>query len=212
MSTNNKKENKVMKYGLIIQSLAPLFLLTFIRNIDCDIFKGDIPEYISNHKCLLSVLFICVLWVVISGIVYLRFRIHSTYGFTEGYTIKNISKQNDKGLEFFLTLIIPLIMEDMEKKRDAFIFMLIIIALCVLLSKTNLYYSNPVLIIMGYNIIDFEFEELPSDAFKGTMVGIIPPTVSINEKHSIKFKPIADNVLYVRQKGGKINEEGRNVR
>ncbi len=200
MSNNTKKGNKMLKYGLILQSLAPLFFLTFIKNFDCDIFYGDISKYIFNHKFLLSVLFICVLWVVISGIVYLRFRRHSTYGLTEGYTIKNISKQNDKGLEFFLTLIIPLIMDDMEKKRDVFIFMLIIIALCVLLSKTNLYYSNPVLIIMGYNIIDFEFEEPPSDDFKGTMVGIIPPTVSINEKHSIKFKSIADNVLYVRQK------------
>ncbi len=198
MSTITKKENKVLKYGLIIQSLAPLFLLAFIRNFDCDIFTEPLSVYFPNHKCLLTVLSCCVLWVAISFIVYLYLMMHSNYGLTEGYTIKNLSKNNDKGLEFFLTLIVPMVMDDMEKKRDAVIFALIIIALCILLNKTNLYYSNPILIIIGYNIIEFEFEEPPSDDFKGTVVGIVPRKVSIEEKRSIKFKTIADNVLFVR--------------
>lgn len=203
MPDKSKKRNRILKTGLIIQSLSPLLLLTLIKNCNYDCSSCEIGRFISNNLCLLIVMTICLIWIIISVVVYISFKSYRSSGFTEGYTMKNVETNSKAGLDFFLTLILPISIDELYLWRNAITFALILLALIVLLAKTNLYFSNPVLILLGYIIIEFEFTEPQSKEYLGTQIGICPRGKSFDSEKIIKFKKISDNVLCIKQKRSK---------
>ena len=52
-------------------------------------------------------------------------------------------------MNFFMTMIIPLLIDDVGTIQGAVTFLIIVVMMCALLSKTHLYYANPVLAILG---------------------------------------------------------------
>ena len=203
MSDKSTTKNRGLKIGLIIQSLAPLLLLTVIKNLKFDCSSCEIGRFISNNLCLLIVMMISLIWIIISIVVVICFKSYRSSGFTEGYTIKCVKNNSKAGLRFFLTLILPISIDELYLLRNAITFALILLALILLLAKTNLYFSNPVLILLGYRIIEFEFTEPQSQEYIGTQIGICPRGKSFDSEKIIKFKKISDNVLCIKQKRSK---------
>ena len=56
----------------------------------------------------------------------------------------------DSGVAFFMTFVFPLLLDDLTTIRGFVLFMGILILVFLLLWKTNLYYQNPMLTILGY--------------------------------------------------------------
>ena len=62
--------------------------------------------------------------------------------------------------------------------------------------KTNLYYQNPVLTVLGYEVFSFKFETTQLTEYREKeCIGITRSTVS--EVHSIKKQKISDNVFLI---------------
>ena len=69
---------------------------------------------------------------------------------------------------------------------------LVAIIIC-LLSKTNLYYQNPVLITLKFKFVDNE--HLPDGEYIALIRG------NMDSRNTIEYKKIEDNVLVIRKEG-----------
>lgn len=49
-------------------------------------------------------------------------------------------------------------MEDLDTWKGFFVFGILMIMLFALMWKTNLFYQNPVLTLLGYEVFSFKFE------------------------------------------------------
>lgn len=67
--------------------------------------------------------------------------------------VKNI---NYNYLMFFVTYIIPLICFDVSDVREFIILIFLLIVLGILFVKTNVYYQNPTLALMGFNLYEVD--------------------------------------------------------
>lgn len=100
----------------------------------------------------------------------------------------------ENSVEFFVTYITPLILDDIDKGSGFLIFISIVIFLIFLMRNTNLYYKNPVLTILGYKSLRFHFE---SDTEKEH---IAITRGDVDASKLIKRKRISDNVYLVYNK------------
>lgn len=189
-----------MKFKLLLQSLSPLALLTIIRNFSFEYIsssgkKYTHTEFINNNMILIIVLSLCSIWFLMSVLCFLQFKAFKLADKSSGYEIKNIQENEDASLNFFLTLIIPLLIDDVGTIQGALTFLCIIIIIIILLSKTNLFYANPILAMLGYNIYIFEFKN--NKEFIGEIIGLCKGKLTGN--NTIEYKQITEKVLYIKE-------------
>ena len=95
-----------------------------------------------------------------------------------------------------MTYVLPMVLDDIGTRNGFLIFVFLMAMLCVLMWKTNLYYQNPVLTILGYNVISFEFDDTELRDFKNReCIGITKGDISAGVV--IKRQYITDNVFLV---------------
>lgn len=75
-------------------------------------------------------------------------------------------------MTFLTTYIIPLICFDLGSIRDSILLIVLLVLLGVLFIKTNLYYLNPSLALIGFNIYIADIK------YKGTT---IPETIILSK-------------------------------
>ena len=59
-------------------------------------------------------MWICLIWVIVSLIIFIKFVCFQRYDVVGGYEVKDIKEEKDAGLNFFLTLILPLLVNDIS--------------------------------------------------------------------------------------------------
>ena len=203
-----------MKIKLIILSLSPLCLLTFIMNFRfvCVASDGQVLtriQFIESNILIIALLSACLLWCLISAFFYVYFKFLVSFGGNGGYTIKEITEDKEAGLNFFLTLILPLLVGDLSEWQNAFCFVLIFIIIFVLISKTDLFYANPVLTLLGYRVYKVIFNDNPS--IKGACV--IVTTKRTTSEDTIEYMNMAnktDNVVFAKiLRQGEVNNAAK---
>lgn len=189
-----------MKFKLMIQSLSPLALLTIIRNfsfvtVSCTNLKLGLKDFILANIVLLIVLLFCFIWVLSAVISLISFGVFKWNDKKSGYEICSVVEKEDASLNFFLTLIIPLLLDDVNTPQGALTFAIVVLLICILLYKTNLFYANPVLALLGYRVYEFSFkqnEEYSDKKYIGLCYG------KLVDSGSIEFKKITNKVMYIR--------------
>ena len=102
----------------------------------------------------------------------------------------------DSGVTFFMTYVLPMAMDDLDTWKGLVVFGILMAMLFSLMWKTNLYYQNPVLTVLGYEVFSFEFETTQLTEYNGKeCIGITRGTINVG--HSIKRQKISDNVFLV---------------
>ena len=190
-----------MKIKLMILSLSPLALLTIIRNFSFVTTNEAgialrISDFISENIILLLVLISCLIWTLLASAFYITFCAFKWTDKKSGYEVKLVEDKEDASLNFFLTLIIPLLVDDVGSIQGALTFAAIVILISLLLYRTSLFYANPILALLGYRVYTFTFlnnSEFRNQECIGLSQGII------EESSSIEYKKITDKVLYVRR-------------
>lgn len=205
-------ENKKMKRMLIIQAFVPLFLLLMIKYFNFDLlrlaveFMQNVPKepYDIFCKTLRHPLFItfileviCLGWIICGLFGIRNFLESQTANFrSQGETIINKKIILDSGVSFFMTYVLPLVMDDLDTLRGVLSFGMIMCMVFVLVWRTNMYYQNPVLIILGYSIFSFQFETTQLCEFRNKeCIGITRGIIS--EGKSVKRQLISDNVFLI---------------
>lgn len=189
-----------MKFRLIIQSLSPLALLTIIRNFSFSIIDSNnhvynLKEFLIVNRILVLVIGFCCIWLALSITFYIKFMAFQRCESNSGYIIENVKENKEASLNFFMTLIVPLLIDDVQRIQGALTFAVIVAMMCVLLYKTNLFYANPVLAVLGYRIYSFTFQ---SNCEFGKKEYVCITREKLSDCDSVKYKKIQDGVFCLR--------------
>lgn len=212
------EDNLKLKWFLIMQSFFPLALLLFVKYIDCGLVKktafwvaglwekaNDVHfSEILEKPFVVVLLVLCAVWILVSILAGTQLRGVWKADFIDHSEKIHVQKYiTDGSVLFYMTILFPLIMDDLGDKRNFVLFVIIMALLIRLMWRTNLYYQNPVLTILGYRILEFEFKDTNDDSLKNKMfIGITRGMV--NEEKIIKRQFISDNVflIYNKNPGG----------
>ena len=198
-----------MKKELIILSLSPLFLLTLLQYFPFEKIGVVLTHFfdvqmILKHLPLYIGSWICLFWILVSIIIFVKFVWFQKYDVTGGYEVQNVVEEKDAGLNFFLALILPLLVNDITTWNGLFMMILLVVIIVCLLDKTNLYYQNPVLVILNYKVYRFSFTD---NEYATAEEYIAIARDDINNDDTIEYKKIEDNVLVIRKSSGVMSSE-----
>ena len=195
-----------------MQSFAPLFLILFVKYFHvelislcgtfCKFFLKTPKEIFTKTVChplfitMLLEIF-CLLWILYSLYSIKEFKAFQRFNFiSQGETLVHIERIPDSGVTFFMTYVLPMAMDDLDTLKGIIVFGILMIMLFTLMWKTNLYYQNPVLTVLGYEVFSFEFETTQLIEYREKVcIGITRGTVTTN--NIIKRQLIADNVFFI---------------
>ena len=188
---------------LMLQSLSPLFFLTIVRNFSF-VPVGELAdnqtyweEFIHLNGVLIFVFLLCFAWVLAAFIGYIFFAAFRWTSKKQGYQLSYFEEKEDASLNFFMTMIIPLLIDDVRTIQGAVTFFVIVSMMWTLLGKTHLYYANPVLAILGYRVYEIQFKSNP--AFGGEKCIAVVKGHFSKDLGTVEYKVIDDMVLYMKE-------------
>lgn len=147
-------DNIYRKINLYILSLGVLFLFITIITI-------NLPEenFIVNDaqawKSLFAsniISFMSALMLVYSLFAYKKFEFDLKGATDIPFEIKKIESINYEHLTFLATYIIPLISFEFDNMRQMIVLALLLVIMGVIYIKTDLFYANPSLALLGFYI------------------------------------------------------------
>lgn len=145
---------KLIKIEIYFLSLSLLFFLLLFKTF-C--FPFDICNgwTFKGFDCSLIVSLICIVCLVVCWIVWKRFdKSVSNNGGDIQVKVSAIKNKNYEYLTFLTTYIIPMICFNTSDIRDCIVMAILLIVLGALFVKTNVYYLNPTLALLKFNIYD----------------------------------------------------------
>ena len=181
--------NLSLKHKLMLQSLSPLAFLTIVRNFKftpvSELAENQSywGEFVRLNNVLIVVFLLCATWILAAIISFISFT-----AFVE---------KEDASLNFFMTMIIPLLIDDVGTIQGAVTFLIIVVMMCALLSKTHLYYANPVLAILGYRVYEITFKSNPD--FNNEICLAVVKGRFLKNPSTVEYKVINDTVLYMKE-------------
>lgn len=209
------RENKKLKWKLIIQSFFPLSLLVIIKNLTPEIlqnlinffrklFRGKISVlldlYDNPHTWIFLVILIFLL-VAISGYIAIwQFKEVQFSGFTDaGEKVKIEEEITDSGITFFMTYVLSFMNNDIGSYNGFIVYIGIISLVIIFMAKTNLYYKNPILSLLGYKLYKIKFIN-PSlnECIDKQFIAVCRN--GLDEDKIVKWKYISDNICIMYNK------------
>lgn len=142
------------KFGLYVISLWLLFLLVIIITAKIPMCWGDDCHFIGfsnlNSAIVVPVIcFVCLLWGVYEFKVF-EFAIKGSTNIP--FKLVKVESINYEHLTFLATYIIPLVTFDFESTRYLIVLGLLLVFMGVIYIKTDLFYANPSLALLGFHI------------------------------------------------------------
>jgi hypothetical protein len=114
--------------------------------------NSDINFILQDLK-VKNIVFLVSLFFIFLGLAILAVLANSYgSGWSINCKISNITNENHEHLEFLTTYIMPLVFTDVNSKRTVLNLALMIIAIGAIYIKTNRFYSNPSLAILGFKV------------------------------------------------------------
>lgn len=193
---NTKEQNTdLLKLSLYLISLWILFLMLIILKVDISTipFKlklADIGEFIYLNK----VSSICFVFILLGGAGYWRFKDSLNNAKRLPVEIRECESINYENLSFLATYIIPLVCFPMETEREIFVMFSVIVIIGCIFVKTDLYYTNPSLILLGFNVY-----RVSTNSEKEFQQGIVIMKGKLKKGDSIKYLTLSENVYFGRR-------------
>ena len=135
LMNNNHKLSPVIKFCLFLVSYFPLFVIMGILHYD-------------NMIILYPIIFVAIFGFAGLIITFYVFN-HISGTYEEASEIKAVGKIN---FEYFLAYIIPFVTIDIDSTRQLLAYLVLLTFICILYLRTGLFYVNPMLTILGYNL------------------------------------------------------------
>lgn len=192
-----QNENGVTTLKLCLY-LISLWILLFMLIV----LKADMSEIGCNMTWIVwkSVLVknivscICIILILLGGIGYIIFRDILKNAKDLPVKIEQCESINYENLSFLATYIIPMVCFPMETGREIFVLFAVIIIIGCIFVKTNLYYTNPSLVLMGFNIYN-----ITCQSNGGFGQGIVIVHGKLKKDDTIKYLSLSDNVYFARR-------------
>ncbi|MBR1741177.1 MAG: hypothetical protein IJ733_04780 [Lachnospiraceae bacterium] len=137
--------------------------------------------------------------VIIRGfITYFFFEnLWKTNSIDKGERISVDGYELDVGITFFVTYVLPLMLDDIDTVRGFIVFMILMLMMEVLLRRSNLYYQNPILTMMGYRVFRFKFTDTMEAGYQGKEFIGLTKGKMINEDKPVKRRMLDEGIVIV---------------
>lgn len=154
----NVYEDIYAKVEFYIISLWLLFLLIIILTVDIPIYFGVDRIFIGFSELLKrNIIPLIALFLLFYGMVLcIKYKYKFRGTMQLPIKIKDIKNINYEHLTFLTTYIIPLICIDIREVRYLLVFITLIVSIGCIYIKTDLFYANPTLALLGYHIYKVE--------------------------------------------------------
>ncbi len=189
--------NKIvmLKLSLYLISLWMLLLMLIILKADVTNFKLPMTKLLFKQIIQENTFSLFCLLLIFLGIIgYVLFLDSLNNAKNLPVEIEECESVNYENLSFLATYIIPLVCFPMDTERQIFVMFFVIIIIGCIFAKTNLYYTNPSLVLLGFNVYKVRCKS--GNAF-GT--GIVIIKGKLNVKDNIKYMFLSDNVYFARR-------------
>lgn len=176
------------KYELYLISLSLLFLFIFLLTVPvcwkgkCNLIIDFSVVYIF---CIINlILFIYTVFLTFKLKIRLKSNQHTPF------RIENVKNDSYEHLTFLVTYIIPLVAFDFSNYRYQLLFIILIGIIGYMYAKTDMYYSNPSLALLGYSI--FRVEAVFRDGTSKTITVLSKD--KIEKDNEVSYIPLSNNV------------------
>lgn len=191
------KDNRIILLKLSLYCISlwiPMFMLIVLK-IDVSMVSRKIEwnmlkEFICTN--VFSLLCICIILIGLMGYAYFKDYLKNAKRLP--VEIEKCESVNYENLSFLATYVIPLVCFPMETDREIIVLFAVIVIIGCIFVKTNLYYTNPSLVLMGFNVYSVKCKN--DGAFKS---GIVIVKGKLNANDIIKYMSLSDNVYFVRR-------------
>jgi len=189
---NNESDKTFIKWLLYILSLWLLFVSLSIMSFD-----SSIIENISNSDLRTKnyVFIASVSFIVIGFIILLILKNSFSSSGSVYCQVSNVSNETHEHLEFLTTYIMPLVFTDINSKRTMLNLAVMIVFIGVIYVKTNRFYANPSLAILGFKL--YKLTIIDSSGEK-TVVAISRD--HLKNGSIIKYIKIDDDTFFLKAK------------
>ncbi len=198
MGTKEKDEDKgvvLLKLSLYCISLWILMFMLIVLKIDVSMIGKKIGvNTLKEFLCTNTFSLVCICIILIGLIGYAYFKDCLKNAKRLPVEIEECESVNYENLSFLATYVIPLVCFPMKTGREIFVLFAVIVIIGCIFVKTNLYYTNPSLVLMGFNVYSVKCKN--GGAFKKGIV-IVKGKLKVND--TIKYMGLSDNVYFVRR-------------
>ena len=197
-----KQENLkqiVRKINLYIISLALLFIFIALMTVDIPYpFSQSVP--VTDYSDLLRTNFVALSSLGLLGYCYIAYRYFEfeLKGAPEiPLEIRKIESIDYEHLTFLATYVVPLISFDFSSTRQMLVLALLLVVMGIIYVKTDLFYANPSLSLLGYRIFkaDGNFQ---SDENREGIILICKGNLNVDEK--VDYIKLDNRIYYVQKK------------
>ncbi len=180
-----------MKFKLSIQSFFPLYLLLLIFNFNKWNDFTSVEEFWLYNWYVVVMKILMILLIIMSIIFYFSFNSFKKYGNETHTKVDKAKNINEESLLFFVTFIIPICFSEFTVLNQSICCIITLSLILLLLMRTTLYYKNPILTLLKYNLYEIKTE--------GKEIIAITKSTIKEENYIIK-KKISDNVYIAKEK------------
>lgn len=161
---NEKNSNRKLKIEFYIMSLWLLFVLIFMLTINIPVSFEKDAQFVGCTALLkMNWLALTSLIMAIVGLLIALKKEREWKGVTHPpYKIVSAKNENYEYLTFLTTYIIPLICIDFSQIRYVIVLLVLLLLIGSIFIKTELYYGNPTLALMGYKLYRVKIEGFES--------------------------------------------------
>ena len=188
------QENKttIFKLSFYCISLWILMLMLIVLKFDCSTFGASFNILVFLKNNVFSI--ICIGFIVVGVIGYIIFLDTLKNAKELPINVEKCQSANYENLSFLATYIIPLACFPMDSDREKFVLFAIIVIIGCIFVKTDLYYTNPSLVLLGFNIYSIEF--IKDKKIKNAIVIV---RGKLKEHDVIKYLILSENVYFARR-------------
>ncbi|WP_299077295.1 anti-phage protein KwaA [uncultured Paraglaciecola sp.] len=185
------------KIDLYILSLALLFVFFIIITLNIPMCFGDGCKPVGIDYLVSSNIVSCVCFamLVYCVIAYKRFSFDLNGATDIPFEITKIQGINYEHLTFLATYVVPLISFDFGSVRQMIVLALLLIVMGIIYIKTDLFYANPSLALLGFHIYEADGNFKNGD--RDGMILICRGRLSRGEK--VEYIKLDERIYYVKK-------------
>ena len=200
MNSNPIRMSRAVKIGMYLLSLWLLFVLIVVNKIDIDVclqcnFASWSELATIAQKNYLS--FFCIFILLVSLIFYGIFA-RVIKGAKDGpFKIIEVEDKSSDHLVFLATYVIPLLSFGLNDTRQVISLVIILTLIGAIYVRTNLFYANPTLSLLGFKIATVKFDLGTNGPPPGLAVLISREDIDLNS--SVNIIRLDKNIFFARK-------------
>lgn len=200
MDTSPIRMSRLIKVGMYLLSLWLLLVLIFVNKIDIDLCFGCKFASWAELSAIAAKNYLpsmCVAVLVVSLAFYAVFT-RIIQGAKDGpFKVVEIEDKSADHLVFLATYVIPLLSFSLDTPRQVVSLVITLTLIGAIYVRTNLFYANPTLSLLGFKICTVKFEQ--GGAGVPTGAAVLIAREDIDPGTSVNMLRLDKNIFFARK-------------